>query len=128
MVIDFAWVEVDGKLCRAVDELTVNEETGGLEHVMTLNPDRLPIGYKEGIDTTSFSLTHKRLSPLEIDWRALRRNKTEFTVAYQELAGNTLGSKYQLLRCRVVSVEKGFTRDGETADAVECLAIDHIED
>jgi hypothetical protein len=127
-IIDLAWVEIDGKLCRAGIELSINEESGGLETVKTLNPERKAIGYKEGSDDYSFSITHKRTIPLEIDYRAFRANRTVFTVAYQELAGNTLGKKYQLLDCRVQSVEKGFTADGEVADVVQCLALDHIED
>jgi hypothetical protein len=125
-VIDFAFVEIDDVACKGVTEISVTDESSGLEAVPALSPDRKAIGFKEGVDMYSFSITHKRLIPLEVDYRTLRADRTEFAVAYQERAGNRLGSKYQLLTCRVQNVAKGFTAEGETADVVQCIALDHV--
>ena len=106
----------------------MTDESANLEAVAALTPERRAIGYKEGVDMHTFTITHKRLVPLEINYAELRRNRTLFPVAYQEIAGNVLGTKHQLIDCRVVNVQKGFTAEGETADVVQCLALQHIEE
>jgi hypothetical protein len=127
-VVDFAFIEIDRRGCKAVAAIDVTDESSGLEAVPALSPDRKAIGFKEGVDMYSFTITHKRLIPLEVDYRALRADRTEFDVVYQERAGNRLGSTYQLLTCRVQNVAKGFTAEGETADVVQCIALDHVEE
>jgi hypothetical protein len=127
-IVDFAFIEVASVACQGVTELSVSEETSGLEAVPALSPSRIAIGHKEGVDMFTASITHKRLLPLEVDYHALRRDKTVFQVVYTERAGNVLGKTYQLIDCRVASVAKGFTAEGETADVVQLVPLNHIEE
>lgn len=117
-------VEIDGKLCEAVETLTHKVMDDALEEVVTLTPSKTALGYKSGVDKFEISLEHRVTKPREVDYHELKRSKREIGMAWQEGSGLGEGTKFTAQRCRVKEVETAYNTDGEVVDKVTLISLD----
>jgi len=115
----------DAKVLLDVTSFSVTE-TNDLETVKTINPSRRAQGYQSGVHTFELALETKIRPVPEVDWRALLRTETEFTLQWQESSAADLfdGQTYVAISVRVSNVENSVDADGAAALSVSLMALD----
>ena len=124
-IVDIALIELDGTELQEIVSFDITETDPGAEVVTTMRRARRGLGFKQGVPTFEIDLEVKMVNPPEIDWLALKQDRTLFLLAYEENDG---GQRFSIEDCLVTEVSKGFNSDGEATQSVKILALDHRKD
>ena len=123
--VDIAYIDAAGQELVDVTRLEIDDEQTNAEPVSAMNRSRRALGSTRGQLRVTGTIESRVRSPREFDWHRRLRSAEHFLVVYEEAED---GERWQLQDFRVTGISRRHGEDGNSADRVTFMALDHFRE